>query len=63
MELNKKVRYRVSQVIKLTLEPVWLCGSTCILSNFNFIVFAKIECGLYFLNRFDVLISKIIFKK
>jgi hypothetical protein len=25
--------------------------------------FAKIECGLYFLNRFDVLISKMIFKK
>jgi len=25
--------------------------------------FAKIECGLYFLDRFDVLMSKIIFKK
>jgi len=25
--------------------------------------FAKIECGLYFLDRFDVLKSKIIFKK
>jgi hypothetical protein len=25
--------------------------------------FAKIECGLYFLDRFDVLISKMIFKK
>jgi len=23
----------------------------------------KIECGLYFFDRFDVLISKIIFKK
>jgi hypothetical protein len=30
--------------------------------NLNFF-FAKIECGLYFLDRFDVLISKIIFKK
>jgi len=29
----------------------------------NFFFFAKIECGLYFLNRFDVLISKMIFKK
>jgi len=28
-----------------------------------FFFFAKIECGLYFLNRFDVLMSKIIFKK
>jgi hypothetical protein len=25
--------------------------------------FAKIKCGLYFLDRFDVLMSKIIFKK
>jgi hypothetical protein len=25
--------------------------------------FAKIECGLYFLDRFDMLMSKIIFKK
>jgi len=25
--------------------------------------FAKIECGLYFLDRFDVLILKMIFKK
>jgi len=25
--------------------------------------FAKIECGLYLLDRFDVLISKMIFKK
>jgi hypothetical protein len=29
----------------------------------NFFFFAKIECGLYFLDRFDVLMSKIIFKK
>jgi len=28
-----------------------------------FYFFAKIECGLYFLDRFDVLMSKIIFKK
>jgi hypothetical protein len=25
--------------------------------------FVKIECGLYFLDRFDVLMLKIIFKK
>jgi hypothetical protein len=30
--------------------------------NFSFF-FAKIECGLYFLDRFDVLMSKMIFKK
>jgi len=28
-----------------------------------FFFFAKIECGLYFLDRFDVLMSKMIFKK
>jgi hypothetical protein len=28
-----------------------------------FFFFAKIECGLYFLDRFDVLVSKMIFKK
>jgi hypothetical protein len=27
------------------------------------IFFAKIKCGLYFLDRFDVLMSKMIFKK
>jgi len=31
-------------------------------ANLNFF-FVKIECGLYFLDRFDVLISKMIFKK
>jgi len=29
----------------------------------NFFFFAKIECGLYFLDRFDILMSKMIFKK
>jgi len=32
------------------------------ISNF-FFFFAKIECGLYLLDRFDMLISKMIFKK
>ena len=31
--------------------------------NFFFFFFAKIECGLYFLDRFDMLMSKMIFKK
>jgi hypothetical protein len=39
------------------------CVCNCVSSNFEIIFFAKIECGLYFLNRFDVLMSKIIFKK
>jgi len=34
-----------------------------ILNYYYYYFFVKIECGLYFLNRFDVLISKIIFKK
>jgi hypothetical protein len=33
------------------------------ISNFVFFFFAKIECDLYFLDRFDVLMSKMIFKK
>jgi hypothetical protein len=33
-------------------------------SNLNFFFFfTKIECGLYFLDCFDVLMSKMIFKK
>jgi hypothetical protein len=42
---------------------VWFCGLTCFSPNFNYFFFAKIECGLYFLDRFDVLMSKMIFKK
>jgi hypothetical protein len=33
------------------------------LIKFNFFFFIKIECGLYFLDCFNVLILKIIFKK
>ena len=33
------------------------------IQTFFFFFFAKIEFGLYFLDRFDVLMSKIIFKK
>jgi hypothetical protein len=32
-------------------------------AKFWFFFFAKIECGLYFLDRFDVLMLKMIFKK
>ena len=45
------------------LVLVWLCVSTCVSLNFEFFFFAKIECGLYFLDRFDVLMLKMIFKK
>ena len=38
------------------------CSWIYFLENFKFF-FVKIECSLYFLYRFDVLISKIIFKK
>jgi hypothetical protein len=44
-------------------ESVWFCGSTCFSPNFKFFFVAKIECGLYLLDRFDVLMSKMIFKK
>jgi len=46
----------------LFLESVWLCVLICVLLNYEFF-FVKIECGLYFLDRFDVLMLKVIFKK
>ena len=45
------------------LDPLWYCGWTCFLKNFNFNFFIKIKYSLYFLDCFDVLVSKIIFKK
>ena len=42
-------------------ETVWHCVCNCVSSNFDFFLFAKIECGLYFLDRFDMLMSKMIF--
>ena len=53
---------RVVEPFVIDLEHVWLCGLTYFLVKFQFFLI-KIKCGLYFLNRFDVLISKIIFKK
>ena len=47
----------------MLLESVWLCVSISISLNFDFFFVAKIECGLYFLDRFDVLMLKMIFKK
>ena len=46
----------------------WLTARLALRSNMLFVKFQKkkfikIECGLYLLDRFDVLISKIIFKK
>jgi len=32
-------------------------------AKFWIFFFVKIECGLYFLNRFDVLMLKMVFKK
>ena len=44
--------------VKLNMQGVFNCVS---LKIFFFLV--KINCGLYFLDCFDVLMSKIIFKK
>jgi hypothetical protein len=59
--LSQTQRGRDYEDILFRLGSVWLCGLTCFLLNFIF--FVKIKCGLYFLDRFDVLISKMIFKK
>ena len=53
----------MTRVKPIDFVPVWHCGQTGFLKKFNFFFFAKIECGLYFLDRFDVLMSKMIFKK
>ena len=47
------------------METVCLCVCTCVWYKFDFFLFffVKIEFDLYFLNHFNVLISKIIFKK
>jgi hypothetical protein len=50
-------------LVVFELGNVWYCVCTCVFSKFEFFFFAKIECGLYFLNRFDVLMSKMILKK
>jgi uncharacterized membrane protein (DUF106 family) len=44
-------------------RPFGIAFVTAFHQILNFFFFAKIECGLYFLDRFDVLMSKIIFKK
>ena len=40
-----------------------LRSKRCFIKFQFFFFFAKIECGLYFLDRFDVLMSKMILKK
>jgi hypothetical protein len=60
LKKNKKKNKKKSR----HLESVWHCVCNCVSSNFeNFFFFTKIECGLYFLDRFDMLMSKMIFKK
>jgi len=54
--------YSVVVLQLLIWGSVWLCVLTCVSLNFEFF-FIKIEYGLYFLDRFDVLMLKIIFKK
>ena len=48
-----KKKFRACLALRLNL---------CLI-KFQFFFFTKIECGLYFLDRFDVLMSKIILKK
>jgi hypothetical protein len=45
------------------LGNVWERGCGCVPKKFEFFCFTKIKYGLYVLDRFDVLMSKIIFKK
>jgi hypothetical protein len=45
------------------LDYVWERGCGSVPKNFEIFFFIKIEYSLYILDRFDVLMSKIIFKK
>ena len=49
---------KIGDLLFSLLDSVWERGS-----KNSILFFAKIECGLYFLDRFDVLMSKMIFKK
>jgi hypothetical protein len=60
---NDMVRGLSRSGLKRNFGTLWHCVCNCVSLNFDYFFFAKIKCGLYFLDRFDVLISKIIFKK
>jgi hypothetical protein len=53
--LNLHLKYKHTSLFGSAVQPAF--------HQILIFFFAKIECGLYFLDRFDVLMSKIIFKK
>jgi len=55
--------WKEKRTICVDIDTVWYCVYNCVLLNFKILFFVKIKCGLYFLDRFDVLMSKMIFKK
>jgi hypothetical protein len=66
--------YVFSFAVQKTCESVFVLNCFFLLFGIVFVIafhqilkffffFTKIECGLYFLDRFDVLMLKIIFKK
>jgi hypothetical protein len=55
-------RLTLKYIYKFTINDC-LTWFNLFLTEFQFFFIAKIECGLYFLDRFDVLMLKIIFKK
>jgi hypothetical protein len=52
---------KISIIYVLYKGTVWYYVCNYVSLNFEIFFFAKIKCGLYLLNRFDVLMSKIIF--
>jgi len=52
----------VDPAVRNNLDYVWERGCGCVFKNFKFF-FIKIEYDLYILDRFDVLMLKMIFKK
>jgi hypothetical protein len=66
-KINDKIWNTTDDLLKTNMRiSIRVFGSAFLpvfCENLNFFFFAKIECGLYFLDRFDVLMSKMIFKK
>ena len=60
--MNSKSRELTTYLFK-TMSMFGSAVETAFRQNSIFFFFVKIKFGLYFLDRFDVLMSKIIFKK
>ena len=57
------IDYNIKHFTGEDLETVWICVLICVLLNFEFFFLLKLSAVYTFLDRFDVLMLKIILKK